>query len=363
MLGFFELLAVPFTGVLVRYRSASHPKTAVEDGSLPPPPTFISIAKRVHRLQGFEGLTRGLMPTIGYTLFFFFFWPFWGPKFYLSPFPPASERSGLFSILLSTAFYTFFLVAAYRSITSPRKLDVLNAREALHILFTVHERKKPSVILQTPGLLPAILLNVLFYHFVVRSISQMIYPYHTPEIYSFKEEWIRRAGLVVLALFSTAICTPLEVIATRLALQRNYGGLAIIGEATPAQNTVAPAATPSNEAAVQLPPAPVDVVSETPTQPADPVAEKPEYPVDKPAETAAPLIADMATQLVVPADSERDLERGLTPFVDSDDVVVHLHNENEPYLGLVDCYKRIVAEEGWEVLYRMWFVTFLGSFI
>ena len=38
-----------------------------------------------------------------------------------------------------------------------------------------------------------------------------------------------------------------------------------------------------------------------------------------------------------------------------------LRSEGDPYLGLVDCAKRIVTEEGWTTLYRAWWVTFIGG--
>lgn len=38
-----------------------------------------------------------------------------------------------------------------------------------------------------------------------------------------------------------------------------------------------------------------------------------------------------------------------------------LRNEGDPYLGLVDCAKRIVAEEGYRTLYRAWWLTLLGG--
>jgi hypothetical protein len=38
-----------------------------------------------------------------------------------------------------------------------------------------------------------------------------------------------------------------------------------------------------------------------------------------------------------------------------------LRSEGDPYLGLVDCAKRIITEEGWMTLYRAWWITFLGG--
>jgi hypothetical protein len=31
----------------------------------------------------------------------------------------------------------------------------------------------------------------------------------------------------------------------------------------------------------------------------------------------------------------------------------------DPYLGLIDCAKRIIDEEGWRALYRGWWLTML----
>jgi hypothetical protein len=36
-----------------------------------------------------------------------------------------------------------------------------------------------------------------------------------------------------------------------------------------------------------------------------------------------------------------------------------LRSDKDPYLGLVDCAKRIIDEEGWGALYRGWWLTML----
>jgi Mitochondrial carrier protein len=33
----------------------------------------------------------------------------------------------------------------------------------------------------------------------------------------------------------------------------------------------------------------------------------------------------------------------------------------DPYLGLTDCSKRIIDEEGWRALYRGWWLTMLAG--
>ncbi|KAJ7364179.1 hypothetical protein DFH08DRAFT_268026 [Mycena albidolilacea] len=355
------VLSVPFNGILVRYRAASHPKASVKGGSVPPAPTFISMFKRVWRLQGVEGLSRGLMPAIVFTLF----WLFGLPKLYLSPSPPLSRRVSLGSGVVSTLFYTILIVTVYRAITSPRKLDILHAREALHILFSAHERKKPWVILQIPGLLPALFINFGLYHGINQPVCTVIMPDYAN--YSSLEYATRSAGLVLLALLSTAICAPLEVITTRLALQRNYGGPAFVDDPTAPNNTESAAAIPVvRPAPVVSPPVAEVTASETQAQietavEPEPLSEKVDYPVEKSVETASAAQSVETVPATTPAATNgTDMERGQLT-IDSDDVVVHLRSENEPYLGLVDCAKKIVAEEGWPVLYRMWFLTFWGS--
>lgn len=41
--------------------------------------------------------------------------------------------------------------------------------------------------------------------------------------------------------------------------------------------------------------------------------------------------------------------------------IFSLRQETDPYLGLIDCAKRIIDEEGWMTLYRAWWITLLGS--
>lgn len=38
-----------------------------------------------------------------------------------------------------------------------------------------------------------------------------------------------------------------------------------------------------------------------------------------------------------------------------------LRHEGDPYIGLTDCAKRIIDEEGIAALYRAWWITLLGG--
>ncbi|KAJ7030381.1 hypothetical protein C8F04DRAFT_1113452 [Mycena alexandri] len=361
------VLSVPFNGVLVRYRAASHSKASVEDGSVPPPPTFIGMAKRVWKLQGVEGLSKGLMPTLMGGLLFTFLFPWGWFKIYFSPSAPVTNptRVSLLASSIYALIYTMVIVTIYRAIVTPRKLDVLNAREALHILFSAHERHKFWAIYQIPGLLPAIFINLGFNHLIL-SMREPILPWW--QQFSPLEYSIRTACLIVVALLNTIVSAPLEVIVTRLAIQRNYGGLALANDSmNDIEPTVPPAAADAQSDAA------LDAVPQTQTAPetspkveqsveviTEPFSEKASYPDIKSVETSTIPVA--AAQVVNTTDaSSIDLERGLLS-VDFDNIVVHLRNENGPYLGFVDCAKKIIAEEGWPTLYRMWFLTFLGAF-
>ncbi|KAJ6576640.1 hypothetical protein DFH09DRAFT_365301 [Mycena vulgaris] len=95
-------LTFPFNGILVRYRANYYPKSSVEDGTAPPPPTFICTTKRVWRLQGVEGLTKGLMRTILAAILLTFFWPGGIFKLYISASPCTTRTlpSSLISALI-----------------------------------------------------------------------------------------------------------------------------------------------------------------------------------------------------------------------------------------------------------------------
>ena len=40
-----------------------------------------------------------------------------------------------------------------------------------------------------------------------------------------------------------------------------------------------------------------------------------------------------------------------------------LRHEKDPYLGFMDCAKRIIDEEGWQTFYRAWWVTVLAAIV
>ena len=116
----------------------------------------------------------------------------------------------------------------------------------------------------------------------------------------------------VLALASTAILAPLQVIAIRLATQRNH--------TTPEFNSVSQEEEGDTEGTLEY----------------------------------SGMDEDVIRYVLTWFNKE--------PF-GTEIRISSLRTEQEPYTGVVDCAKRIVVEEGWRALYRGWWWTMLGCLV
>ncbi|KAF9052482.1 hypothetical protein BDZ89DRAFT_1056827 [Hymenopellis radicata] len=285
---FIALLLVPFTSVLVRYRHCSTGEA--------PPTSLWGVLKRVYQILGIKGLTYGMAPTIWLGIILPLFWWHGMPsKIYISASPGVMGFSLTSSLVYTLVYYIFVLVTVYRAITTTHELDSWKPQEAFHALFTAHERRRPWAIHQIPGLIPALVFNICINIFVLRLVRDtFIFPNTLPRDLDFAEQLVRVIINMLFALLGTVVLAPLEVVTTRLAIQRNYGPR----------------------------------VGQQDTEPSD-AAEPPD--VEKNAD---------------------EIQSNVLPL----DLIVRY-----PYLGLVDCLCKIVEEEGWPVLYRGWFFTFLGA--
>ncbi len=125
-------------------------------------------------------------------------------------------------------------------------MDSWKPQEAFHALFTAHERRRPWAIYQIPGLIPALVLNICINIFVLRLVQDtFIFPRTLPRELEFIEELTRTIIKVLLAMLCTVILAPLEVITTRLTIQRNYGTREGQQETEPSE-TVEPLDTEKN---------------------------------------------------------------------------------------------------------------------
>jgi hypothetical protein len=60
---------------------------------------------------------------------------------------------------------------------------------------------------------------------------------------------------------------------------------------------------------------------------------------------------------------EVDGDEDVPEFSGNEEDVIGLRSETDPYLGLVDCARRIINEEGYKALYRAWWITLLGGLV
>ena len=95
---------------------------------------------------------------------------------------------------------------------------------SLRVLLTPTERRRPWILYLTPGLLAAQVIHIGYAVSVVGSARRLILPdlpeTGIPKAKDFTP--LRLTMFLLLLILSTAILTPLEVISTRLAIQRNH---------------------------------------------------------------------------------------------------------------------------------------------
>ncbi|KAJ6586982.1 hypothetical protein DFH09DRAFT_1142173 [Mycena vulgaris] len=297
-------IVVPLSGILVRFRANYTPRGLALDheGGFAPHTgpvvsSYFHMFKRVYDIEGFSGLYKGLMPTFLTTL---------TVSIAILTFLDTSHRHGAYRApvagVLGTLFYGIGMmilslpsaIITYRSITTPHKLPYFKPIKSLRVLLTPTEMRRPWILYLTPGLLLAECSHVAYVTLVLGPLHRLLVPMiEGPGILYPDISPVKLSFYFVVVLVSTGILTPLEVIATRLAIQRNH--------ASAEYNSV--------------------------TQEVDGETEE------------------------------------VAEFAGAEEDVIGLRNEAEPYLGLVDCAKTIINEEGFRALYRAWWITLLGGLV
>ncbi|KAM6502237.1 Mitochondrial carrier domain containing protein [Amanita muscaria] len=289
-------ILVPLTGVLVRYRANYNPKGLQLDPEGGAQPytgpiirSYFTMMGRVYRIEGIQGLYKGLMPTVFSTFVMASFVLVFldAPKTTHHPYkaPDAGILGTLMYSILLMLMSLPTAILTYRAITTPYRLSYYNIVQSFRVLLTPTERRRPWTIYLTPGLLAAQVLHISIVVLGLGSLRRVLLP-------TIQASTVNVVIYVVLVALATMFLTPLEVIATRLAIQRNH--------ASAEYNSV------SQE---------------------------------------------------IEGDTDNVPEYG------NEEDVIGLRSEGDPYLGLIDCAKRIVDEEGWSTLYRAWWLTVLGGLV
>ncbi|KDR75849.1 hypothetical protein GALMADRAFT_248578 [Galerina marginata CBS 339.88] len=294
---------VPLTGILVRFRANYNPKGLQLDSEGGATPhtgpvvrSYFGMLLRVYRLEGVAGLYKGLMPTAIST--------FLVSVVILLALDTDRPRHGRYRApetgILGTLFYSLAMliislptaILTYRSITTPHKLTYFNFMGALRTLLTPTEQRRPWVLYLTPGLMAAETIHICIVVLFLGPLRRLLLPgISDPGLKPGDVSIVKLVIYLIILLVSVLALTPLEVIATRLAIQRNHAS------------------------------AEFNSVSQE-----------------------------------VEGDADENVE-----YAGAEEDVIGLRNEGDPYLGLVDCAKRIVDEEGWMTLYRAWWITLLGG--
>jgi len=94
---------------------------------------------------------------------------------------------------------------------------------ALRILLTPTERSRPWILYLTPGLMAAEIAHILVIVIFLTPIRRLLLPSIRDPATGYQDiSGVKLAIYTVVAVATTAILTPLEVITTRLVIQRNH---------------------------------------------------------------------------------------------------------------------------------------------
>ncbi|KAF9501541.1 mitochondrial carrier [Pleurotus eryngii] len=296
-------VVVPLAGVLVRFRANYNPKSLQLDPEDGPQPhagpiinSYFGMFKRVYQLERLSGLYKGFMPTFlsttAVTLVLLLAMDDPKPRHGRYSAPDTGVFGTLFYGILMSLIGLPTVILTYRSTTTPQKLPWLNLMQSLRVLLTPTERRRPWVLYLTPGLLAAEISHVGYVTLVLGTLRRLLLPALSKPGIPTPSDFppLRTIIYISVVVVSTIILTPLEVISTRLAIQRNHA-----------------------------------------------------------------LSGNNSVSQEVDGDAE-DL-----PEYSPEEDVIGLRNEEDPYIGIVDCAQRILQEEGLRALYRAWWITMLGG--
>ncbi|KDR78992.1 hypothetical protein GALMADRAFT_244709 [Galerina marginata CBS 339.88] len=219
---------------------------------------------------------------------------------YVSP-APITFLQSTYTILPLNLLYLIFMITTYRFITTPHKIRYSAPRETLRHIFSEYERQHPFWSLHYSGLLLPFVVLICLDFFLVQWLYSLIGNVGPLLNHFDGEEWWKVFNHPVWKEWAKVCAYWLIAIVSTIFL------------------------------------APADVIITR-------LAIQPVHGNSEPTE-------------------ERDVEKLLDAGVIVPTSYLHLTTEQKHYLSFLDCFYRIVEEEGWGVLYRVWFLTFLGCLV
>lgn len=105
--------------------------------------------------------------------------------------------------------------------TTPHKLPWFQPMKSLRILLTPTERRRPWILYFTPGLMAAEVAHIAIIVLFLGPIRKLLLPGLSKPVPSDISS-VRLTIYFIILCLGVSVLTPLEVIATRLAIQRNH---------------------------------------------------------------------------------------------------------------------------------------------
>ncbi|PVF94049.1 hypothetical protein CPB86DRAFT_766452 [Serendipita vermifera] len=237
------LISVPLSGALIRFRANYTPKGLQLDSEGQPQPhvgpvvsNYFAMLLRIKRIEGWPGLWKGYMPGAISSLIIILFVTAIGSTISYKPGAAHSVSvTSPFHLVVYAGFLalltTPFTVIINRAITTPHRLPWFAPLKSLQVLLTPYELHKPWVLYLTPGLLLSRSLHVCWLVFIQRGVRHLLLPSLDSNIREgddptvvFEKLSPVSTGIYVafVGVSSIILLTPLEVISTRLSVQRNH---------------------------------------------------------------------------------------------------------------------------------------------
>ncbi|KAJ7754304.1 mitochondrial carrier domain-containing protein [Mycena maculata] len=229
-------ITMPFVGVLVRYRANYTPKRlqglAGEEAAEDPVASigYFGMMKRVHRIEGWAGLYKGIMPSIVTSLIAIVVVSplaiFLSPGHRVLPngqvsVPPQFVLGPMWILNFALSLVPSLLlipmqIITNRTITTPHTLAAFAPSAALRVLLSPAERAQPLRLYLSPGVALAVLLEAFF-----TPLLSLLLALALPHLFRAHHGSLMYLAVALpTVVFGTALLTPLQVMFTRLTLQR-----------------------------------------------------------------------------------------------------------------------------------------------
>lgn len=330
---------------------------------------------RTKRLEGWRGLYQGTTIVasgvfVTYTI---------GVLFFLSSattidnamaMPRTPFVWAVVSELLQALVVLPFDVVLKRTMVHPRRLDWFRPRESLREVLSPTELRRPWQLFRLPGLLPAMLLRVSLVSTLSIAADRALLPRYEPLVPSdpaqddfegpssatTKATVLGFATYLIVVLLLQLLAVPLECIVVRLSVQRPVAQQPL--HVAYAQNApdLAPSAH-SHEASVGA--APQEGAQEGADEAREPGPQEADAELAaSDEEDARPMLPDGTPRERVPPPRTKSPTSepviALRPCEETLDEIDSYYGASpvEPYTSFTDCFRKMVAEEGYESLYR-----------